>query len=144
MSAVDELRDRAAVLKAASQERVRRGRLAVDGGRWCVSLSLARLARPRAPFRGGSDPIHDEATVRLWLRALVQAGIVPPGPVVWAGLCRERHDCMICGAWIEVGQVEYEIPTPSEAIFLHGHCYSLWPRSHDGASGSGGGRSRVA
>lgn len=143
MIAVDEYRARAAVLKASSRERVRRGRIAVDGSRWCVSLSRAVLVRPRSRFSGGSDP-NDEATVRLWLRGLLDAGLIPAGPVVWAGLCREGHDCMVCGARIEVGAVEYEIPASAEAIFLHGRCYVLWPRNRDGASGNGGGGSRVA
>ena len=142
MIVTDEYKARAALLQGSSRERVRRGRIAVAGSRWCVSSSRALLARSRPSFRGGSDPIHDEATIRLWLSALVEAGVVPAGPVVWAGLCREQHDCMICGATIEVGEVEYEIPTP--AIFLHGRCFSLWPRKHDGASGDGGGTARVA
>lgn len=78
---------------------------------------------------GGLGPFLDDVTVRERLRTLIAGGVLPEsarGPL-WAGRCRVRHRCTICGTSIEVGHIEFEITSPAGVvIFMHRRCFDLW------------------
>ena len=79
------------------------------------------------PVSGDGDP--DQPSSRL--RALLDAGALPQprsGPI-WAGRCRVRHTCSVCGTSIEMGVVEFEVTSPAGVVlFLDRRCFDLWAR----------------
>jgi hypothetical protein len=68
------------------------------------------------------------------MRALINASLLPPifSGKASAQQCETRHECLVCGIPIEVGEIEYELPFGAVAVFVHRPCYVLWQ-----ANGSG-------
>jgi hypothetical protein len=129
---IEERRARAAARWDQAVACLGRGRTTIDASRWLLVSSRAVLDRPRPAFAGGGDPPFDLATVRQRLRLLTDSGVLPhfhSGPL-WAGRCRVKHDCTICGIGIEVGEIELEMTSPRAGvvIFLHRRCFDFWTR----------------
>lgn len=95
----------------------------------CVEMSRDPQARGRHVSSSGGDALP--ATAHQRLRALLDAGPLPQprSEPIWAGRCRVRHICSVCGASIEVGVVEFEVTSPAGVVlFLDRRCFDLWAR----------------
>ena len=68
---------RAFVLSAEGVARVCQGGTRLARCVWYIPEAVALLWRLRRPFRGGGDPVVDEATVRQRVRALLDNGMLP-------------------------------------------------------------------
>jgi hypothetical protein len=104
-------------------------RLTVASSRWLLTSSRALLERRGPPFRGGSGPLPDESMVRIRLRTLIDSGALPRvhASLLSGGPCHTPQACMVCGADIEVGRIQFTIrAAPESAIAVHVRCFDLW------------------
>jgi hypothetical protein len=133
LCSIEQRMERAAARWAGAVARVNRAAATVQASEWRVTSSRAVLDWGRRPISGGGDARYDRA-VRVRMRALINASLLPLifSGTTWAEPCVTRHECLVCGIPIEVGEIEYELPFGAVAVFVHRRCYVLWQ-----ASGSG-------
>jgi hypothetical protein len=130
---IEERVERAAARWADAVTRFNHATVTVQASGWRVTSSRSILDWGRRPISGGGDAPYDDA-VRARMRVLINASLLPPifSGTTWAEPCSTRHACLVCGIPIEVGEIEYELPLGTEAVFVHRRCYVLWQ-----ANGSG-------
>jgi hypothetical protein len=133
LGSIEERVERAAARWADAVTRVNHAIVTVQASGWRVTSSRAVLDWGRRPISGGGDARYDPA-VRARMRALINASLLPPifSGKASAQQCETRHECLVCGIQIEIGEIEYKMPFGAVDVFVHGPCYVLWQ-----ANGSG-------
>jgi hypothetical protein len=137
---VAALKRRAAVMKVASRRAISTGREFIARSRIRIKASRGLFAwhrklfarHPRPAIRGSSSPA-DAPNVRARVRTLIKASLLPKilSGKVWAGRCLQVHECVVCGARIEEGEIEYEVWMDDGAFGVHRPCFMLWRTAGD-------------
>jgi hypothetical protein len=70
---------------------------------------------------------QQEHELHVLAQERIRRGVLPGvSGYVWTG-CGANNSCALCGAWIERGQIEYQVTdTDGHSFNFHLRCHAIW------------------
>jgi hypothetical protein len=86
-------------------------------------------ASPRGRMAMTTEP-KDRGQLQACLRLLIKSSKLrgKPPQKLFAGSPVDRHSCVVCGAPLTQGAVEYEVSVDDHVVYIHPLCFKLWPQ----------------